>query len=101
MLIAGAGCAGVGVASVLARAMAQEAEKVGGATGFENIYLIDKDGLISTERNMPEDLMLFAKSPSDRTGIKEGLSIEEAVRVIKPVSWAAVGLSSCVVFWNI
>mmetsp|Transcript_522 Transcript_522/g.1864 ORF Transcript_522/g.1864 Transcript_522/m.1864 type:complete len:584 (+) Transcript_522:72-1823(+) len=92
VLIAGAGSAGVGVASVLARAMAQESEGFGGATGFENIYMLDKDGLITESRKMPDDVMLFAKRHSTENGIREGLSLEETIRLIKPD--ALLGLST-------
>jgi malate dehydrogenase (decarboxylating) len=88
IVFAGAGSAGMGVASMLVQAMAQRlgggkgGKEAGAATraARRNIYLIDQDGLIATSREgIPDEQMQLA-----RDDMEDGLPLAEVIRRVRP-----------------
>lgn len=79
-VVAGAGMAGVGVASTLVRAMM--ARGISEQQALKNFYLVDVNGLITTNRNnLTPEQVRYAKVRDD---LKEGLSLLETVQAVKP-----------------
>eukprot|EP00818_Percolomonas_sp_WS_P009619 CAMPEP_0117447082 /NCGR_PEP_ID=MMETSP0759-20121206/6682_1 /TAXON_ID=63605 /ORGANISM="Percolomonas cosmopolitus, Strain WS" /LENGTH=605 /DNA_ID=CAMNT_0005239387 /DNA_START=185 /DNA_END=1999 /DNA_ORIENTATION=+ len=80
ILIAGAGCAGVGVADALQKTMVREG--ITDREAFQRFYLCDKDGLITSKREkITPDQAPYA---AVRTDCEEGLSILETIKKVKP-----------------
>ncbi|XP_028769147.1 NAD-dependent malic enzyme 59 kDa isoform, mitochondrial isoform X1 [Neltuma alba] len=91
IVVAGAGSAGLGVLDMAVQAVAR---MVGCSetAAKSQFFLIDKDGLVTTERsNLDPAAAPFAKSPRDIGGLSEGASIIEVVKKVKP--HVLVGLS--------
>ncbi|KAK7349546.1 hypothetical protein VNO77_06994 [Canavalia gladiata] len=84
IVVVGAGSAGLGVLKMAIQAVA----KISGCSELaakSQFYLIDKDGLVTTERNNLDPAAApFAKSPRDIEGLTEGASIIEVVKKVKP-----------------
>ncbi|QCE02783.1 malate dehydrogenase [Vigna unguiculata] len=84
IVVVGAGSAGLGVLKMAIKAVA----KISGCSDSaakSQFYLIDKDGLVTTERNNLDPAAApFAKNPRDLEGLTEGASIIEVVKKIKP-----------------
>uniref|UniRef100_A0A7C8ZII5 Malic enzyme n=1 Tax=Opuntia streptacantha TaxID=393608 RepID=A0A7C8ZII5_OPUST len=84
IVVVGAGSAGLGVLNMAVRTVSRMA----GANGLPNkhhFYLIDKDGLITKERkNLDPAAAPFARDPDETEGLKEGASLVEVVRKVKP-----------------
>ncbi|KAL2335925.1 hypothetical protein Fmac_010371 [Flemingia macrophylla] len=84
IVVVGAGSAGLGVLKMAIQAVA----KISGCSEIaakSQFYLIDKDGLVTTERNnLAPTAAPFAKNPRDIEGLSEGASIIEVVNNVKP-----------------
>lgn len=84
IVVAGAGSAGLGVLKMAVQAVSRMA----GANGIaakHQFYLIDKDGLITKERkNLDPAAAPFARCLEGTEGLKEGASLVEVVRKVKP-----------------
>lgn len=84
IVVVGAGSAGIGVLNMAVKAVSRMA----GANGIPDnhqFYLIDKDGLISKERkNLDASAAPFARNPEETEGLREGASLVEVVRKVKP-----------------
>ncbi|RDX83061.1 hypothetical protein CR513_36063 [Mucuna pruriens] len=91
IVVVGAGSAGLGVLKMAIQAVA----RISGCSELaakSQFYLIDKDGLVTTERNNLDPAAApFAKNPRDIEGLTEGASIIEVVKKVKPHS--LLGLS--------
>lgn len=80
ILIAGAGCAGIGVADSIKRTMMREGLLEREA--LQRFYICDKDGLITNKRkNITPYQAPYANS---RTDCPEGLSLLETIHLVKP-----------------
>ncbi|CAL0318348.1 unnamed protein product [Lupinus luteus] len=84
IVVVGAGSAGLGVLKMAIQAVS----KMTGCSELaakSQFFLIDKDGLITTERNNLDPAAApFAKNPRDIEGLTEGASILEVVKKVKP-----------------
>ncbi|XP_047157368.1 NAD-dependent malic enzyme 59 kDa isoform, mitochondrial [Vigna umbellata] len=84
IVVVGAGSAGLGVLKMAIKAVA----KISGCSDLAAkslFYLIDKDGLVTTDRNNLDPAAApFAKNPRELEGLTEGSSIIEVVKKIKP-----------------
>ncbi|XP_061340134.1 NAD-dependent malic enzyme 59 kDa isoform, mitochondrial-like [Gastrolobium bilobum] len=84
IVVVGAGSAGLGVLKMAVQAIA----KMSGCSELaakSQFFLIDKDGLVTTERNNLDPAAApFAKNPRDIEGLTEGASIIEVVKKVKP-----------------
>ncbi|XP_021904314.1 NAD-dependent malic enzyme 2, mitochondrial isoform X1 [Carica papaya] len=84
IVVVGAGSAGLGVLKMAVQAVS----KMSGSSGTaatKIFFLIDKDGLITKERkNLDPAAAPFAKDPSEITGLREGASLVEVVKMVKP-----------------
>ncbi|KAF3441298.1 hypothetical protein FNV43_RR15211 [Rhamnella rubrinervis] len=84
IVVVGAGSAGLGVLTMAAQA----ASRMAGSNGVvekNQFFLIDKDGLITKERkNLDPAAAPFAKDPSEIDGLREGASLIEVVKRVKP-----------------
>ncbi|KAL5167000.1 NAD-dependent malic enzyme isoform, mitochondrial [Glycine soja] len=84
IVVVGAGSAGLGVLSMAVQAVS----RMSGGSGTDansQFFLIDKDGLVTTERsNLDPAAVPFAKNPRDLEGLSEGASIIEVVKKVKP-----------------
>ncbi|GMH00533.1 hypothetical protein Nepgr_002372 [Nepenthes gracilis] len=84
IVIVGAGSAGLGVLNMAIQAVSRMA-KDSGVAAKHQFYLLDKDGLITKEReNLDPAVAPFAKSPGETDGLREGASLVEVVRKVKP-----------------
>lgn len=80
IMVAGAGCAGLGVCSALVAAMIKEGASPSEA--YKRFYVLDKDGLITQARpNLTPEQVPFAIARSDMT---DGLSLMETMKAVKP-----------------
>ncbi|KAJ8450194.1 hypothetical protein Cgig2_033388 [Carnegiea gigantea] len=84
IVVVGAGSAGLGVLNMAVKTVS----RLAGANGLpkkHNFYLIDKDGLITKERkNLDPAAAPFARDPDETEGLREGASLVEVVRKVKP-----------------
>lgn len=90
MVVVGAGSAGLGVLKVALQA----ASRSTGTNANPQFFLLDKDGLITTERkDIDPAAAPFAKAIGEveRIGLREGASLVEVVKKVKP--HALLGLS--------
>ncbi|TYH99926.1 hypothetical protein ES332_A11G098600v1 [Gossypium tomentosum] len=83
IVVVGAGSAGLGVLSMAVQAgvrMTGNAE-----TAAQKFFLLDKDGLITKERkNLDPAAVPFAKDPGLIAGLRDGGSLLEVVKKVKP-----------------
>ncbi|BAT83686.1 hypothetical protein LR48_Vigan03g051500 [Vigna angularis] len=86
IVVVGAGSAGLGVLKMAAQAVSRMSGGSGtAATANSPFFLIDKNGLVTTERsNLDPAAVPFAKNPRDLEGLTEGASIIEVVKKVKP-----------------
>ncbi|WVZ04685.1 hypothetical protein V8G54_018031 [Vigna mungo] len=86
IVVVGAGSAGLGVLKMAAQAVSRMSGGSGtAATANSPFFLIDKSGLVTTERsNLDPAAVPFAKNPRDLEGLTEGASIIEVVKKVKP-----------------
>ncbi|KAG6729895.1 hypothetical protein I3843_01G052500 [Carya illinoinensis] len=84
IVVVGAGSAGLGVLNMAVQA----ASRMSGnsETAAKNLFfLVDKDGLITTERKgLDPAAAPFAKDPREILGLTEGASLSEVVKKVKP-----------------
>lgn len=84
IVVVGAGSAGLGVLST----SIQAAARITGndeTAAKKQFFLIDKDGLVTKQRkNLDPAAAPFAKDPAEIDGLKEGATLIEVVRKIKP-----------------
>ncbi|KAE9605432.1 putative malate dehydrogenase (decarboxylating) [Lupinus albus] len=84
IVVVGAGSAGLGVLKMAIQAVS----KMTGCSELaakSQFFLIDKDGLVTTERNNLDPAAApFAKNPRDLEDLTEGASILEVVKKVKP-----------------
>ncbi|KDO86070.1 hypothetical protein CISIN_1g007456mg [Citrus sinensis] len=84
IVVVGAGSAGLGVLKMAVQAAARMAGN-NDAFARNKFFLLDKDGLITKERkNLDPAAAPFAKDPGDFMGLREGASLLEVVRKVKP-----------------
>ncbi|KAK6920167.1 Malic enzyme, N-terminal domain [Dillenia turbinata] len=84
IVVVGAGSAGLGVLSMAVQAVSKMAGSSETAAN-RNFYLIDKDGLVTKDRkNIDSAAAPFAKDPGDIDGLREGASLIEVVKKVKP-----------------
>lgn len=84
IVVVGAGSAGLGVLKMASQAVARMSGKSEEAA-MSNFFLIDKDGLITKDRkNIDPAAAPFAKDLHDAQGLREGASLTEVVKKIKP-----------------
>ncbi|MFQ6633322.1 hypothetical protein Gotur_010892 [Gossypium turneri] len=83
IVVVGAGSAGLGVLSMAVQAVVR---MTGNAeTAAQNFFLLDKDGLITKERkNLDPAAVPFAKDPGLIAGLRDGDSLLEVVKKVKP-----------------
>ncbi|XP_022770381.1 NAD-dependent malic enzyme 2, mitochondrial-like isoform X3 [Durio zibethinus] len=83
IVVVGAGSAGLGVLSMAVQAVARMTGKA--ETAARNFFLLDKDGLVTKERkNLDPAAAPFAKDPGQIVGLREGASLLEVVKKVKP-----------------
>ncbi|KAL4354981.1 hypothetical protein GQ457_06G032170 [Hibiscus cannabinus] len=83
IVVVGAGSAGLGVLSMAVQAVTKMTGKA--ETAAQNFFLLDKDGLITKERkNLDPAAVPFAKAPGQIGELREGDSLLEVVRKVKP-----------------
>ncbi|XP_004306814.1 PREDICTED: NAD-dependent malic enzyme 59 kDa isoform, mitochondrial [Fragaria vesca subsp. vesca] len=91
IVVVGAGSAGLGVLSMAVQAVSRMAG-TSGAAAKNPFFLLDKDGLVTKERKYIDPMAApFARDPSETEGLREGASLLEVVKKIKP--HALLGLS--------
>ncbi|XP_048422156.1 NAD-dependent malic enzyme 59 kDa isoform, mitochondrial isoform X1 [Pyrus x bretschneideri] len=84
IVVVGAGSAGLGVLNMAVQAVARMSGN-GEAAAKNNFFLIDKDGLVTKERNKIDPMAApFAKDPGAIDGLREGASLLEVVKKVKP-----------------
>ncbi|XP_004492704.1 NAD-dependent malic enzyme 59 kDa isoform, mitochondrial [Cicer arietinum] len=84
IVMVGAGSAGLGVLNMAVRAVSRMSG-CSETAAKSQFFLIDKDGLITTERsNLDPAAVPFAKNPRDLEGLAEGASIIEVVKKVRP-----------------
>ncbi|XP_024020345.1 NAD-dependent malic enzyme 2, mitochondrial [Morus notabilis] len=84
IVVVGAGSAGLGVLSTAIQAAARLAG-INETTAKKQFFLLDKDGLVTKERkNLDPAAAPFAKDPGEIDGLREGATLIEVVRKIKP-----------------
>ncbi|XP_050204172.1 NAD-dependent malic enzyme 59 kDa isoform, mitochondrial [Mercurialis annua] len=84
IVVVGAGSAGLGVLTMAIQAVARMSGD-NEATVKNNFFLLDKDGLITKERKTIDPAAApFAKDLKDVEGLREGASIVEVVKRLKP-----------------
>ncbi|TYJ08771.1 hypothetical protein E1A91_A11G096000v1 [Gossypium mustelinum] len=83
IVVVGAGSAGLGVLSMAVQAVVR---MTGNAeTAAQKFFLLDKDGLITKERkNLDPAAVPFAKDPGLIAGLRDGDSLLEVVKKVKP-----------------
>ncbi|XP_011023388.1 PREDICTED: NAD-dependent malic enzyme 59 kDa isoform, mitochondrial-like [Populus euphratica] len=84
IVVVGAGSAGLGVLNMAIQALSRMSGN--NETAAKNkCYLLDKDGLITKERkNIDPAAAPFAKDLKDVEGLREGASLVEVVKKLKP-----------------
>ncbi|CAL5331551.1 NAD-dependent malic enzyme 59 kDa isoform, mitochondrial-like [Camellia sinensis] len=83
IVVVGAGSAGLGVFNMAAQAVSRMAA----AETHPQFFLLDKDGLITTERKVVDPAAApFAKAPGEieGLGLREGANLVEVVKKVKP-----------------
>ncbi|KAK7274544.1 hypothetical protein RIF29_15638 [Crotalaria pallida] len=84
IVVVGAGSAGLGVLKMAIQAVSRMTG-CSETAAKSQFFLIDKDGLVTTERNNLDPAAApFAKNPRDIEGLTEGASIIEVVKKVKP-----------------
>ncbi|XP_050386406.1 NAD-dependent malic enzyme 59 kDa isoform, mitochondrial [Argentina anserina] len=84
IVVVGAGSAGLGVLSMAVQAVKRMA-KNSGAAAKNPFFLLDKDGLVTKERKTLDPMAApFARDPAEIEGLREGASLLEVVKKIKP-----------------
>ncbi|KAH7522652.1 hypothetical protein FEM48_Zijuj07G0161500 [Ziziphus jujuba var. spinosa] len=84
IVVVGAGSAGLGVLTMAMQAASRMAG-VNGTAANNQFYLIDKDGLVTKERkNLDPAAAPFAKDPAGIDGLREGASLIEVLKKVKP-----------------
>ncbi|OAY62329.1 NAD-dependent malic enzyme 2, mitochondrial isoform X1 [Manihot esculenta] len=84
IVVVGAGSAGLGVLNMAIQAVSRMAGKNEAAVKNQ-FFLLDKDGLITKERtNIDPAAAPFAKDLKDVEGLREGASLIEVVKKLKP-----------------
>ncbi|GMN61301.1 hypothetical protein TIFTF001_030385 [Ficus carica] len=84
IVVVGAGSAGLGVLSTAVQAAARITGNDETAAK-KQFFLLDKDGLVTKERkNLDPAAAPFAKHPGEIEGLREGATLTEVVRKIKP-----------------
>ncbi|KAL5565582.1 hypothetical protein UlMin_028746 [Ulmus minor] len=84
IVVVGAGSAGLGVLDMAVQAVSRMTGN-GEIAAKKHFYLIDKDGLVTKQRkNLDPAAAPFAKNPEDIDGLREGTTLVEVVRKIKP-----------------
>lgn len=84
IVVVGAGSAGLGVLNMAAQAVTRMSGD-GGERAKKQFFLVDKDGLITSERKgLDPAAAPFAKDPRDIEGLREGASLIEVVKKVKP-----------------
>ncbi|KAL5792462.1 hypothetical protein ACOSP7_001056 [Xanthoceras sorbifolium] len=84
IVVVGAGSAGLGVLSMAVQAASRMAGNSEAVTRNQ-FFLIDKDGLVTKERkNLDPAAAPFAKAPGEIMGLKEGATLLEVVKKVKP-----------------
>ncbi|XP_057998126.1 NAD-dependent malic enzyme 2, mitochondrial isoform X2 [Hevea brasiliensis] len=84
IVVVGAGSAGLGVLNMAIEAVSRISGKNEGAVK-NRFFLLDKDGLITKERkNIDAAAAPFAKDLKDVEGLREGASLVEVVKKLKP-----------------
>ncbi|XP_061997135.1 NAD-dependent malic enzyme 59 kDa isoform, mitochondrial [Rosa rugosa] len=84
IVVVGAGSAGLGVLSMAVQAVLRIAEN-SGAAAKNPFFLLDKDGLVTKERkNLDPMAAPFARDPAEIEGLREGASLLEVVKKLKP-----------------
>ncbi|XP_028803816.1 NAD-dependent malic enzyme 62 kDa isoform, mitochondrial isoform X1 [Neltuma alba] len=89
IVVAGAGSAGVGVLNAARKTMARMLgnNEVAFESAKSQFWVVDAKGLITEEReNIDPDAVPFARNvrEADRQGLKEGASLVEVVKQVKP-----------------
>ncbi|XP_057980038.1 NAD-dependent malic enzyme 59 kDa isoform, mitochondrial isoform X2 [Malania oleifera] len=84
IVVVGAGSAGLGVLNMGVQAASRMAGN--NETAARNqFFLLDKDGLITKERKgIDPAAALFARAPEEIGGLREGASLVEVIRKVKP-----------------
>ncbi|KAK9273740.1 hypothetical protein L1049_018550 [Liquidambar formosana] len=84
IVVVGAGSAGLGVLKMATEAAARFAGNKETAANNQ-LYLVDKDGLITKERkDIDPSAAPFARGPGEIEGLREGASLIEVVKKLKP-----------------
>ncbi|TXG62819.1 hypothetical protein EZV62_009813 [Acer yangbiense] len=84
IVVVGAGSAGLGVLSMAVKALSRMAGNSEAGAG-KQFFLVDKDGLVTKERNNLDPAAApFAKAPGEIVGLREGASLHEVVKKVKP-----------------
>ncbi|XP_062090277.1 NAD-dependent malic enzyme 59 kDa isoform, mitochondrial [Humulus lupulus] len=84
IVVVGAGSAGLGVLNTAIQAAARMTGN-DETTANKLFFLLDKDGLVTKQRNNLDPAAApFAKDPAEIDGLREGASLVEVVRKIKP-----------------
>ncbi|CAM6010830.1 unnamed protein product [Sphagnum balticum] len=91
IVVLGAGSAGLGVVNMVKQAMMrlQDHEKA-----TNQFWILDQDGLITSSRKgLSPDVQQYARETDEHDGLKEGASLLEVVKKVKPD--VLLGLSGC------
>ncbi|KAF4386746.1 hypothetical protein F8388_006701 [Cannabis sativa] len=84
IVVVGAGSAGLGVLNTAIQAAARMTGN-DETTANKLFFLLDKDGLVTKQRNNLDPAAApFAKDPSEIDGLREGASLVEVVKKIRP-----------------
>ncbi|KAI9180034.1 hypothetical protein LWI28_000457 [Acer negundo] len=84
IVVVGAGSAGLGVLSMAVKALSRMAGNSEAGAG-KQFFLVDKDGLVTKERNNLDPAAApFAKAPGEIVGLREGATLHEVVKKVKP-----------------
>ncbi|WCJ23170.1 NADP-dependent malic enzyme [Euphorbia peplus] len=84
IVVVGAGSAGLGVLTMALQAVSRMSRN-NGAVAKNQCFLLDKDGLVTKERkNIDPAAAPFAKDIKDVEGLREGASLLEVVKKLKP-----------------
>ncbi|XP_062155635.1 NAD-dependent malic enzyme 59 kDa isoform, mitochondrial [Alnus glutinosa] len=84
IVVVGAGSAGLGVLNMAIQAVSRMSGN-GETRAKKQFFLLDKDGLITKERKgLDPAAAPFAKDPREIEGLREGASLVEVVKKVKP-----------------
>ncbi|KAL8139191.1 hypothetical protein V2J09_005192 [Rumex salicifolius] len=84
IVVVGAGSAGLGVISMVGQALSRMSG-ADEASRNHQLYLLDKDGLITAERqNLDPAAAPYARNPAVNDGLREGSTLLEVVKKVKP-----------------